>query len=227
MAKPSVGNHDRTIVLATFCWTPVHSRRRRLPIPAKDGDPLWACWRDPDPSRIALWHGNGDFGRRAWRDHVELPDSVAELPFVCRGELLARRFRRSRSGLDHTAYRQGPESGSDHTERTCKTLHQQSATHQPPVPQRRIRRPPAPIRSSMPPCSGQSRPSPSGGREDAASLDRPCARRLRNLAVGTEECSRRGSNQRMDPKKQKQETTSIKIANLYCAQARRHIPHRF
>jgi hypothetical protein len=38
--------------------------------------------------------------------------------------------------------------------------------------------PPAPSRSSMPPCSGQSRPSPSGGREDAASLDRPCARRL-------------------------------------------------
>ena len=30
----------------------------------------------------------------------------------------------------------------------------------------------------------------------AASLDRPCARRLRDLAVGTEECSRRGSNQR-------------------------------
>ena len=40
-----------------------------------------------------------------------------------------------------------------------------------------------------------------GGREDAASLDRPCARRLRDLAVGTEECSRRGSNQRMAPKR--------------------------
>ena len=35
--------------------------------------------------------------------------------------------------------------------------------------------------------------------KDAASLDRPCARRPRDLAVGTEECSRRGSNQRMDP----------------------------
>ena len=34
--------------------------------------------------------------------------------------------------------------------------------------------------------------------KDAASLDRPCARRLRDLAVGMEECSRRGSNQRMD-----------------------------
>ena len=33
--------------------------------------------------------------------------------------------------------------------------------------------------------------------KDAASLDRPCARRLRDLAVGAEECSRRGSNQRM------------------------------
>jgi hypothetical protein len=59
--------------------------------------------------------------------------------------------------------------------------------------------PPAPSRSSMPPCSGQSRPSPSGGREDAASLDRPCARRLLTLAVGMEECSRRGSNKRMEP----------------------------
>jgi hypothetical protein len=62
-----------------------------------------------------------------------------------------------------------------------------------------IRQPPAPIRSSVPPCSGQSRPSPSGGREDAASLDRPCARRLCDLAVGAEECSRRGSNKRMEP----------------------------
>jgi hypothetical protein len=58
--------------------------------------------------------------------------------------------------------------------------------------------PPRPNPSSMPPCSGLSRPSPSGGREDAASLDSPCARRLRALAVGTEECSRRGSNKRMD-----------------------------
>jgi hypothetical protein len=60
---------------------------------------------------------------------------------------------------------------------------------------------PAPIRTRMPPCSGQSRPRPSGGREDAASLDRPCTRRLRDLAVGTEECSQRGSNQRMAPKR--------------------------
>ena len=33
--------------------------------------------------------------------------------------------------------------------------------------------------------------------KDAASLDRPCARRLRDLVAGTEECSRRGPNQRM------------------------------
>src|SRR3984893_212498 len=51
----------------------------------------------------------------------------------------------------------------------------------------------------MPPCSGQSRPGPWGVREDAASLDRPCARRLCDLAVGAEECSRRGSNKRMEP----------------------------
>jgi hypothetical protein len=44
-----------------------------------------------------------------------------------------------------------------------------------------------------------SRPGPSGGREDAASLDRPCARRLYEFAVGAEECSRRGSNKRMEP----------------------------
>src|SRR5580693_6047543 len=60
----------------------------------------------------------------------------------------------------------------------------------------------------MPPCSGQSRPSPAGGREDAASLDRPCARRLRELAGGIEECSRRGSNQRMRPKRARKPTIS-------------------
>src|SRR6266478_1190941 len=70
------------------------------------------------------------------------------------------------------------------------------------------RAPPAPIRSRMPPCSGQSRPSPSGGREDAASLDRPCARRLQELAVGMEEYSRRGSNQRMRPKRAGKPTIS-------------------
>ena len=62
----------------------------------------------------------------------------------------------------------------------------------------------SPDRSSVPSCSGQSRPSPSGGREEAASLDRPCARRRRDLAVGTEECSRRGSNQRMAPARKRQ-----------------------
>src|SRR6516165_1110336 len=42
---------------------------------------------------------------------------------------------------------------------------------------------------------GQSPPS------RGLALDRPCARRLRDLAVGTEECSRRGSNQRMGPER--------------------------
>jgi hypothetical protein len=51
---------------------------------------------------------------------------------------------------------------------------------------------------------------PSGGREDAASLDRPCARRLCDLAVGTEECSRHGSNKRMEPTY----TISKQIINL-------------
>src|ERR1700688_880336 len=60
----------------------------------------------------------------------------------------------------------------------------------------------------MPPCSGQSRPSPPGGREDAASLDRPCARRLRELAVGMAEYSRRGSYQSMRPKRAKKPTIS-------------------
>jgi hypothetical protein len=196
MPKLSASNDGRASVLATFCRMPVQLTPRRLPIRAKS--PLFSLWRDYDPSRIALWHGNGDFGRHAWRDHAELPDSVAELPFGCRGGLLARRFRYSRSGLGRTAYRQGPESGNEHTETSCKTLHRQSETHQPPA-RRRFRPPSAPIRSRMPPCSGQSRPSPSGGREDAASLDSPCARRLRDSAVGTEECSRRGSNQRMGP----------------------------
>jgi hypothetical protein len=36
--------------------------------------PPFARWRDYDPSRIALLHGDGDFGQRAWRDHAELPD---------------------------------------------------------------------------------------------------------------------------------------------------------
>src|SRR5271156_564784 len=77
----------------------------------------------------------------------------------------------------------------------------------------------------MPPCSGQSRPSPAGSREDAASLDRPCARRLRELAVGMEEYSRRGSNQRMRPKRAGKPTISnrwfssnFRLAlTLYCA----------
>src|ERR1700693_1880442 len=91
MPKPSACNDDRAIVVATFCWTTVRARPRRPPI--RERAPFFVRWRDHDPSRIALSRDNGDFGRRAWRDHVELPDSAAELPFDCRGGLLARRFR--------------------------------------------------------------------------------------------------------------------------------------
>jgi len=68
----------------------------------------------------------------------------------------------------------------------------------------RSRQPPCPIRSIMPSCSVPSRPSPSGSRAKcAASLERPCARRLWRVAVGMEECSRRGSNQRMPARKRR------------------------
>jgi hypothetical protein len=97
MRKPSASNDDRAIVVATFCWTAVRSRPRRPPI--REKNPLFARWRDHDPSRIALSHGNGDFGRRAWRDHVELPDSAAELLFGCRGGLLAAAKRASQQVL--------------------------------------------------------------------------------------------------------------------------------
>ena len=43
---------------------------------------------------------------------------------------------------------------------------------------------PIPIRSSMPPCSGRSRPSLAVAAQNAASLDRPCARRLRDGRSG-------------------------------------------
>jgi hypothetical protein len=121
MPKLSAGNDDRAIVVATFCWTTVCSRPPRPPI--REKNPLFVPWRDHDPSRIALSHGNGDFGWRAWRDHVELPDSAAELSFGCRGGLLARRFRCSRYDLGHTGDRQKPESGNANTETFCKKLH--------------------------------------------------------------------------------------------------------
>jgi hypothetical protein len=90
---------------------------------------------------------------------------------------------------------------ADKNLRAAATTHKQSARyfigavrHINPQPSAvsGFQQPPAPSRSSVPPCSGQSRPGPSGGREDAASLERPCARRLCDLAVGAEECSRRG-----------------------------------
>jgi hypothetical protein len=147
-------------------------------------NPVYALWLDPDPSRIDFGHGNSDFGRRAWRDHAELPDSVAELAFGCRGEILARRFRHSRSGLDRTAYRQRPESGNEHTETFCKTLRRQRETHQPPA-QRRFRQPSAPIRSSMPPCSKLSRPGLETPEFAAMAERRPTLTASARVGVGS------------------------------------------
>ena len=79
-------------------------------------------WPDHDPSRGAVEHGSGDFVRRAWRGHAGWPDSVAELPSAGHGAFLARRLRRSRSGLDRTADKQEPGSGSARTGTFCKTL---------------------------------------------------------------------------------------------------------
>ena len=45
----------------------------------------------------------------------------------------ARRFRRSRSGLDHTADRQERESDSAHTETPCKKLHRHPRERMPDV----------------------------------------------------------------------------------------------
>jgi hypothetical protein len=56
-----------------------------------------------------------------------------------------------------------------------------------------------PIAGSLPPCSRPSRTSLRRRRRSAV-LDRRCARRRWKYAVGTEECSRRGSNKRMECK---------------------------
>ena len=193
MPRPSADNDDRAMV-ATSRWRSAGSRRRRHPMRAKN--PLCARYRDPDPSRIALWHGNGDFGRHAWRDHAELPDSVAELPFGGRAGLLARRFRRSRSDLDRTDYRQGPESGSEHTETSCNTLHRQSETHLPPGPaQIPAAFSPDPIKHADVLEAVKARPGnvgvclPGGATAD---LDSFCARRRSKSTVGAEESLRRG-----------------------------------
>ena len=78
-------------------------------------------------------------------------------PLSVASGFLRARFRRSRSDLDRTACRQGPESGSEHTETFCKMLRRQNETHRPPQPRRRFRLLQPPIRSSMPPCSKLSR----------------------------------------------------------------------
>ena len=54
-----------------------------------------------------------------------------------------------------------------------------------------------PTHTILPPCSRPSRTSPSGGRQEAAVLDRRCARRPHIVRAGTEEWLRRGPNKRM------------------------------
>jgi hypothetical protein len=125
-----------------------------------------------------------------------MPDSVAELPVVGRVGLLARRFRRSRSDLDRTACRQGPESGSEHTETFCKMLRRQNETHRPPAPAQ-IPAPPAPdpIKHAAVLEAVKARPRnvgvclPGGATAD---LDSFCARRRTKSTVGAEESLRRG-----------------------------------
>ena len=118
MGKPGVRNDGRAGAPLPVCWTaalgrhPLRARGfRRQPLP------------DHDPSRGAVERGSGDFARRAWRGHAELPDSVAGLPSAGRGAVPARRLRRSRSGLDRIADRQEPGSGSAHTGTSCKMPH--------------------------------------------------------------------------------------------------------
>ena len=128
MLKPPAHKNDSANYLVGICWASAHAQLSGLSHQAPNR--LHAPSGDHDPSRSAVGHGNGDFGRRAWRDHAGSPDSVAELPFVCGDGLVVHRFRRSRSGLDRTAGRREPESGSDHTETSCKTLpqHKQDCT---------------------------------------------------------------------------------------------------
>ena len=54
--------------------------------------------------------------------------------------------------------------------------------------------------ASLPPCSRPFKDKPAVAAENAATLDRRCARRRESNAVGAEECSQRGSNKRMDYK---------------------------
>jgi hypothetical protein len=118
MGKPGARNDGRAGALVAVCWTAAFGRH-----PLRARDLRRQPWPDHDPSRVAVEHGSGDFVRHAWHGHAELPDSVAGLPSAGRGALLARRFRRSRSGLDRTADRQEPGSGSARTGTSCKTLH--------------------------------------------------------------------------------------------------------
>ena len=117
IVKPAVHNGDRASAVVALRWMPAP---RRPAIQAKGIHPPWP---DPDPSRGIVEHGSGDFARRAWHVPAELPDSGAELPFAARGGRLARMFRGSTFGLDRTADKRGPDSGSARKETSCKSRH--------------------------------------------------------------------------------------------------------
>jgi hypothetical protein len=83
-------NCDRVGVLAIFCLSPADSTPRHR---AKWATAcLDAQWAHHDPSRIAFGRGNVDCVLHARRDHGELPDSEAELPFADQHEPFVRRF---------------------------------------------------------------------------------------------------------------------------------------
>jgi len=73
---------------------------------------------------------------------------------------------------------------------------------------------PGPDRTSVPSCSDASRPSPSGGRWRAASLDTPCARRPQHPAVGARESLRRGRTGERGDKRRK---TKWGVCGSLCA----------
>jgi hypothetical protein len=96
------------------------------------------------------------------------------------------------------------------TEMSCSAAHQRRREFRakPAVGNSRCvgeRLHPDPI--SVPSCTGPIKARPFRvAAKGAASLDTPGARRRRDLAVGTKECSRRGSNQRIDPPRSQLQT---------------------
>jgi hypothetical protein len=63
LPKPIARNDGRAGIPRTFWWPIGHPPRRGLAM--RVANPLYALWRDPDPSRLDFGHGIGDFARRA------------------------------------------------------------------------------------------------------------------------------------------------------------------